>query len=133
MTGWNSVRGMSGKYTRLIAEPEGPPWFRPVCRIRRYCDGGVPSPGSAATRKEYVMDAGSDRSRRGFLHVSAALGIGGLVAGCASQGRDDGQPDKEKEKEAEKAGAGGEEDVSPAEDLMREHGVLKRVLLVYGE
>ena len=28
---------------------------------------------------------------------------------------------------------GTEEDVSPAEDLMREHGVLKRVLLVYGE
>lgn len=34
------------------------------------------------------------------------------------------------------AGAGkqqNEEDVSPSEDLMREHGVLKRVLLVYGE
>jgi len=28
---------------------------------------------------------------------------------------------------------GDEEDVSPAEDLMREHGVLKRVLLVYKE
>ncbi|HTL27761.1 MAG TPA: hemerythrin domain-containing protein, partial [Tepidisphaeraceae bacterium] len=27
----------------------------------------------------------------------------------------------------------GEEEVSPAEDLMREHGVLKRVLLIYGE
>ena len=27
----------------------------------------------------------------------------------------------------------GEEDVTPAEDLMREHGVLKRVLLVYDE
>ena len=26
-----------------------------------------------------------------------------------------------------------EEEVSPSEDLMREHGVLKRVLLVYGE
>jgi hemerythrin-like domain-containing protein len=26
-----------------------------------------------------------------------------------------------------------EEDVSPAEDLMREHGVLKRVLLIYRE
>jgi len=26
-----------------------------------------------------------------------------------------------------------EEDVSPAEDLMREHGLLKRVLLIYGE
>jgi hemerythrin-like domain-containing protein len=33
-----------------------------------------------------------------------------------------------KEKEKEK-----EEEVSPAEDLMREHGVLKRVLLVYRE
>ena len=29
--------------------------------------------------------------------------------------------------------SGEEEKVSPAEDLMREHGVLKRVLLVYGE
>lgn len=28
---------------------------------------------------------------------------------------------------------GDEEDVSPPEDLMREHGVLKRVLLIYGE
>ncbi len=26
---------------------------------------------------------------------------------------------------------GGEEDISPAEDLMREHGVLKRILLIY--
>jgi hypothetical protein len=26
-----------------------------------------------------------------------------------------------------------EEEVSPSEDLMREHGVLKRVLLIYGE
>jgi hypothetical protein len=26
-----------------------------------------------------------------------------------------------------------EEEISPAEDLMREHGVLKRVLLIYGE
>jgi hemerythrin-like domain-containing protein len=33
-----------------------------------------------------------------------------------------------KEKSDEK-----EEEVSPAEDLMREHGVLKRVLLIYGE
>jgi hemerythrin-like domain-containing protein len=31
------------------------------------------------------------------------------------------------------AAAAGEEDVSPAEDLMREHGVLKRVLLIYQE
>jgi hemerythrin-like domain-containing protein len=31
------------------------------------------------------------------------------------------------------SGADEEEDVTPAEDLMREHGVLKRVLLVYDE
>jgi hemerythrin-like domain-containing protein len=30
-------------------------------------------------------------------------------------------------------GSDAEEDVSPAEDLMREHGVLKRILLIYGE
>jgi hemerythrin-like domain-containing protein len=33
----------------------------------------------------------------------------------------------------EKHNEEGEEDVSPAEDLMREHGLLKRVLLIYGE
>ncbi|HXK59125.1 MAG TPA: hemerythrin domain-containing protein [Acidobacteriota bacterium] len=31
------------------------------------------------------------------------------------------------------AAAGGEEEISPAEDLMREHGVLNRLLLVYEE
>lgn len=39
-----------------------------------------------------------------------------------------GAPAEEKSKKEE-----GEEDVSPAEDLVREHGVLKRVLLIYGE
>ena len=33
----------------------------------------------------------------------------------------------------EKRKEDGEEEVSPAEDLMREHGVLKRVLIIYGE
>src|SRR5262245_37645520 len=32
-----------------------------------------------------------------------------------------------------KAKGKGEEDIGPGEDLMREHGVLRRVLLVYGE
>lgn len=43
------------------------------------------------------------------------------LTGCASP------------KVGEKDEHGGEEEVSPAEDLMREHGVLKRVLLVYRE
>ena len=34
---------------------------------------------------------------------------------------------------AEKTGGKGEEEVSTNEDLMREHGILKRVLLAYGE
>jgi hemerythrin-like domain-containing protein len=57
-----------------------------------------------------------------------ALLIGGLSSaaalftGCAATGRDSkSKPTKP------------EEDVSPGEDLMREHGVLNRVLLVYEE
>ncbi len=42
------------------------------------------------------------------------------------------EPEKQKKGPAGKTDKG-EEEVSPAEDLMREHGVLKRVLLVYGE
>ena len=65
-------------------------------------------------------------TRRDFLHVSAVTGSGLLIAGCAARGP-----------EAQPNGIGGaateEEEVSPAEDLMREHGVLKRVLLAYGE
>jgi hemerythrin-like domain-containing protein len=52
--------------------------------------------------------------------VGLGAGIGGSMA--------------EQEKPKPKPGAGeAEEEVSPAEDLMREHGVLKRVLLIYGE
>ncbi|HEX4824342.1 MAG TPA: hemerythrin domain-containing protein [Candidatus Polarisedimenticolaceae bacterium] len=54
-------------------------------------------------------------TRRELLKVSAAAGAIAIVPACAA-------------KEPEKG-----EDVSPAEDLMREHGVLKRILLVYRE
>jgi len=59
-------------------------------------------------------------SRRMLLPV--ALG-GSLIA--FGQGK---SPTKTKKKQKEE-----EEDVSPAEDLMREHGILKRVLLIYRE
>ncbi len=81
------------------------------------------------------MNDASDRTRRGFLHASAVLGAGLIAAGCASQHAggmaksDKGEPPP-RGKDEERVG---EEDVSPAEDLMREHGVLKRVLMVYGE
>jgi hemerythrin-like domain-containing protein len=68
-------------------------------------------------------------SRRRFLLASVAWSAAGLAAGGP-----DRMSGAEKEKKG-KAGKAGkeEEDVSPAEDLMREHGVLKRVMLVYGE
>ncbi len=60
--------------------------------------------------------------RRGFLRAAVVAGGGTWMTGCASMKRD-----------KEKGEGGNGEEVSPAEDLMREHGVLKRVLLVYRE
>ena len=73
----------------------------------------------------------SNSTRRQFVRVTAVTGSGLLVGafgpGCANLSGDKGQ--KSAGKEAEKP----EEEVSPPEDLMREHGVLKRVMLVYEE
>ena len=68
------------------------------------------------------MRAGA--SRRGLLRAgTAALGaaVVSTVAGPAAA------------KSAARKAGGNDEDVGPGEDLMREHGVLRRVLLVYGE
>jgi hemerythrin-like domain-containing protein len=59
--------------------------------------------------------------RRRFLSAAAGLGLGGLAASAAALGADD--------KKGDKPG----EDVGANEDLMREHGVLNRVLLIYEE
>ncbi len=55
--------------------------------------------------------------RSGVIFTGAVLASSALLRGAETK-------NKGKEKEAE---------VGPPEDLMREHGVLKRVLLVYGE
>jgi hemerythrin-like domain-containing protein len=65
-------------------------------------------------------------ARRAFLQAAAAVGAGPFLGACASAVP---TPGRGESKTVEPA----EEGVSPAEDLMREHGVLKRVLLVYGE
>ena len=70
-------------------------------------------------------DVRGDNERRRFLGVLAS-GTALVLTGCASGPRAGlGKTESELENH--------EEEVSPAEDLMREHGVLKRVLLVYGE
>jgi hemerythrin-like domain-containing protein len=60
-----------------------------------------------------------------FLRASAMAGSGLLLAACK-------QNSKPSEGDKEKAGEKGGE-VTATEDLMREHGVLRRALLVYAE
>jgi hemerythrin-like domain-containing protein len=67
------------------------------------------------------MDQEND-NRRIFLAAAGAIGAGAVLAACASAAGAPGKAPGQKE---------AEEEVSPVEDLMREHGVLRRVLLVY--
>ncbi len=66
------------------------------------------------------MEIAAERARRRFL--KDAVGVGGAVLAAAALLPAIAAEQKEEE-----------EEVSPTEDLMREHGVLRRILLVYGE
>ena len=61
-------------------------------------------------------------TRRGFLRTTSIAGVSMLSPIALAQQKPE---DKEKDKSEEK--------ISPAEDLMREHGVLNRILLIYDE
>lgn len=61
--------------------------------------------------------------RRGFFSHAGKI----ITAASAAGFMGNAWAEEKKKEENE------EEDVSPAEDLMREHGLLKRVLLIYGE
>jgi hemerythrin-like domain-containing protein len=63
-------------------------------------------------------EAKHSSERRAFLRIAASVG-GLALVGCGHE-----------ESEAE---AHGEAEVTPGEDLMQEHGVLARVLLIYDE
>jgi hemerythrin-like domain-containing protein len=63
--------------------------------------------------------------RRQFLAATAVLGIGTLVLSSEQARGDDKTKDERKDQPEEEVGA--------AEDLMREHGVLNRILLIYEE
>ena len=66
-------------------------------------------------------------SRRGFVSLAGSTGVGIVVPEwVAARQRDRSGSAKSTEPPHE-------EDVGPPEDLMREHGVLKRVLLIYDE
>jgi hemerythrin-like domain-containing protein len=75
--------------------------------------------------KELIKVSNENKGRRQFLKVvipGTILGISGFTS-SRLEGIDKTHAESGKE----------EEEISPAEDLMREHGVLKRILLVYGE
>jgi len=61
--------------------------------------------------------------RRGFLVVAGTIGAGALLTACAPAVAAPSKAPGTKEAD----------EVSPVEDLMREHGVLRRVLLLYQE
>jgi hemerythrin-like domain-containing protein len=63
--------------------------------------------------------------RRRFLAATTSLGIGTLGLSVVPACGDDKPKDDKKDKPEEEVGA--------AEDLMREHGVLNRILLIYEE
>jgi hemerythrin-like domain-containing protein len=63
------------------------------------------------------------KNRREFLDVSAMAAAGLVLAACQKAGSETGDS-KNEEKGS---------DVTATEDLMREHGVLRRALLVYAE
>jgi hemerythrin-like domain-containing protein len=69
---------------------------------------------NAAAQNEQI-GMKNNPTRRAF--IKAGILLGGSIAGTGLA----------------RAAEEKEEEVSPAEDLMREHGVLKRVLLTYGE
>jgi len=65
-----------------------------------------------------------ENERRRFLVATAALGIGTLRLSTRQARGDDKPKDDKKEQE---------EDIGATEDLMREHGVLNRILLIFEE
>jgi hemerythrin-like domain-containing protein len=67
-----------------------------------------------------MSEPGIREARRRFLGTAASA-AGLVVAGCAAGGA------------ARREGAALEAEVTPGEDLMQEHGVLERLLLIYDE
>jgi hemerythrin-like domain-containing protein len=68
----------------------------------------------------------SRNTRRDFLRTSAIVGTGLVLNSCSRPNQGKEQTEVSKEAENEKGG-----EVTATEDLMREHGVLRRALLVY--
>jgi hemerythrin-like domain-containing protein len=71
-------------------------------------------------------------TRRNFLRNSSIAGASLLVPALVIA-QEKAAPGHDQEEKEEKDKKKGDEDVSPAEDLMREHGLLNRLLLIYDD
>src|SRR6266403_1944509 len=73
----------------------------------------------------------SNNTRREFIRTSTIVGAGLVLAGCRGGAGTNSRTDASDESpaNADENQMGGE--VTATEDLMREHGVLRRALLVY--
>lgn len=68
-------------------------------------------------------------SRRDFIRLSTGVGLGLIVSSCAN-----GQPASTPEKTPDTSQKNEKEaEVTATEDLMREHGILRRAFLIYQE
>lgn len=72
----------------------------------------------------------SNYKRRDFLNASALVGTGLLMTSCANEHRAQANQNLS-EAEVKSEANGKEAEVTATEDLMREHGVLRRALLIY--
>ncbi len=73
------------------------------------------------------------RDRRQFLATSLAVGASGLLVPATFARADDRTAGDADKKSGDEKKGDGDEEVPATEDLMREHGVLNRVLLIYEE
>jgi hemerythrin-like domain-containing protein len=72
----------------------------------------------------------ADATRRSFLQQTSIAGATLLLPVLPAAAQDKDKPDNSAPKGDKPKG---DEGISPAEDLMREHGVLNRILLIYDE
>jgi len=72
-------------------------------------------------RRLHGIEQGTRMERRSFLRTASAASL--AVVGCASTGKST----------PERNDKGNEPEVTPGEDLMQEHGVLERIVLIYDE
>ena len=82
-----------------------------------------------------MSESPSSSTRRDFLRQSSIAGAGiagvGLWAPALVGAQEKAAPQKDEKDKGEKEKK--DDDISPAEDLMREHGLLNRLLLIYDE